>query len=111
MHWPLLQKSPVVQEFPSLHAPPLLAAWLTHWPPWQTPLPQLLFTLLQSIGLPLQAPVAQESSTVHGLPSSQEDGLGADLHEPLSQTPTVHGPSKPLQLLGLPKQAPSWQMS
>src|SRR5207247_1200051 len=108
-----------VQALPSLHAVPLLAFGLEHWP---VPVSQVPATwhwseAVQTTGLvPVQVPLWQVSVCVQGLPSLQAVPLlvcGLE-HWPVavSQVPATWHWSVAVQTTGLlPVQPPRWQVS
>src|SRR5437870_6020965 len=116
---PLWQVSVRVQALPSLHAVPLLAFGLEHWPVavLQVPATWHWSEAVQTTGLlPVQVPLWQVSVGVQALPSLQAVPLLAFGLEhwpvPVSQVPATWHWSSALQTTGLaPVQVPLWQLS
>src|SRR5881392_157761 len=116
---PLWQVSACVQALPSLHAVPLLAFGLEHWPVavLQVPATWHWSSALQTTGLlPVQSPLWQVSVCVQALPSLHAVPLlafGLE-HWPVAvlQVPATWHWSEAVQTTGLlPVQSPLWQAS
>src|SRR5205823_3003772 len=116
---PLWQVSVCVQALPSLHAVPLLAFGLEHWPVavLQVPATWHWSEAVQTTGLePVQVPLWQVSVCVQALPSlhavpSLALGLEHWLVAVLQVPATWHW-SEAVQTTGLlPVQSPLWQVS
>src|SRR5437870_3845067 len=116
---PPWQVSVCVQALPSLHAVPLLAFGLEHWPVavLQVPATWHWSEAVQTTGLPpVQSPLWQVSVCVQALPSLHAVPLlscGLE-HSPVAglQVPAMWHWSDAVQTTGLlPVQTPLWQVS
>src|SRR5947208_2723922 len=116
---PLWQVSVWVQALPSLHAVPLLAFGLEHWPVVVSQVPATWHwsEAVQTTGLlPVQTPLWQVSVWVQALPSLHAVPLlafGLE-HWPVAvlQVPATWHWSEAVQTTGLlPVQSPLWQVS
>src|SRR5207253_1179292 len=116
---PLWQVSVWVQALPAVHAVPLLAFGLEHWPVvvLQVPATWHWSSAVQTTGLePVQLPPWQVSVWVQALPSLHAVPLlafGLE-HRPVAvlQVPATWHWSSALQTTGLePVQVPFWQVS
>src|SRR5437667_262470 len=116
---PLWQVSVCVQALPSLHAVPLLAFGLEHWPVavLQVPATWHWSEAVQTTGLlPVQSPLWQVSVCVQALPSlhAVPSILAGSEHAPVAglQVPAVWHWSEAVQTTGLaPVHTPLWQVS
>src|SRR5439155_19132999 len=117
-HVPAEHASGLVQALPSLHAVPLLAFGLEHWPVAVSQVPATWHwsSAVQTTGFePVQVPPWQVSVCVQALPSLQAVPLLASglEHWPVAglQVPATWHWSEAVQTTGLePVQVPLWQV-